>query len=128
MRIAKKRRLGVIYTPLDVSVDIVPYGGTVDRQVYNSATGGFYPDYEDGPLCLFPVCRAVTVSSMMATSTLKEHDKRSAAFLPQSSHVRGTESPALACDTAQILSSFVLPVSLVHTTFFARIWSVTSSL
>ena len=59
MRIAKKRRLGVIYTPLDVSVDIVPYGGTVDRQVYNSATGGFYPDYEDGPLCLFPVCRAV---------------------------------------------------------------------
>ena len=59
MRIAKKRRLGIVYTPLDVSVDIIPYGGTVDRQVYNSATGGFYPDYEDGPLCLFPVCRAV---------------------------------------------------------------------
>lgn len=59
MRISKKQTLGVVYTPLDVSVDIVPYGGTVDRQVYNSATGGFYPDFEDGPLCLSPVCRAV---------------------------------------------------------------------
>lgn len=59
MRIARKQKVGVIYTPLDVSVKIVPYGGTTDRQVYNSATGGFYPDYEEGPLCLFPQCIAV---------------------------------------------------------------------
>lgn len=59
MKIAKKQSLNVIYTPLDVSVKIVPFGGTSDRQVYNSATGGFYPDYEEGPLCLFPQCVAV---------------------------------------------------------------------
>lgn len=59
MRITSKKKVGVAYTPLDVSVEIVPYGGTADRQVYNSNTGGFYPDYEDGALCLFPVCHAV---------------------------------------------------------------------
>ena len=59
MIISKTTKLDIQHEPLDVSCNIVAHGGIPDRQVFDSASGGYTPDYSvDAPLCLYPQCRA----------------------------------------------------------------------
>lgn len=55
---SETRKFRVKYTPLDVSCEIIAFGGVADRQSYNSRDGGFSPDYTKTHLCLFPKCNA----------------------------------------------------------------------
>ena len=55
---SETRKFRVKCTPLDVSCEIIAFGGVADRQSYNSRDGGFSPDYTKTHLCLFPKCNA----------------------------------------------------------------------